>query len=429
MCVLCWKLYVFLALISLICLNNVVQAQNPIWIYEPGTEITDISLSPDIPGIIAGGERIHSISKNGDLLWKQWYGTKVDTSSDGKFIAFFDGHSLCLLNNDSGSFRIFENTALLQDFALSPDGTRIITGNFIGEVNFFDNLGHLIIHTDTRGNTDDYDYRSNIGQIVISGDGRYAAVISDRGLFYYTIYGKKQWSREGLLEGEGGSHVALSFDGNEIVTANEHKIRYFTGKGDLIWEYKIGKTVTAISISSDGSSIIAGARDNTIYYFDRNGQKIWTYETGFWIRDVAISSNGSYALAGSMDDTIYAFNRNGTLIWNYKADDWIEDVAITPEGSFCAASTKYQVFGFEINFTPINQEILIGTPLPTQDIILSVQENSTTNHIPTNTFSSIKFPENIPIIRYFYQLILQRKIQYLSLFSIIIAFIWRRMRK
>ena len=107
----------------------------------------------------------------------------------------------------------------------------------------------------------------------------------------------------------------------------------------LLWSYETGDTVYSVSISSDGSYIVAGSRDNKVYLFDRAGNLLWSYETGGDVWSVSMSSDGSCIAAGSYDHKVYLFERAGNLLWSYKTGDWVNSVSISSDGSYIAAGS------------------------------------------------------------------------------------------
>ncbi len=108
-----------------------------------------------------------------------------------------------------------------------------------------------------------------------------------------------------------------------------------------LWTYTTGGDALSVSISSNGSYIVAGSYDSTIYLFSKaDNTPLWSYETGDKVRSVSISSDGSYIAAGSMDGKVYLFSKeDNTPLWSSPITlvyGW-GIVSISSDGSYIAA--------------------------------------------------------------------------------------------
>ncbi len=163
------------------------------------------------------------------------------------------------------------------------------------------------------------------------------------------------------------------------------------------WSNSLGGWVTAVDISSDASTVLAG---NFSYYpvngglvraFDINGTVRWSYnQYGDYVSDVALCSDGSVGVAGSwgmlnatFGDVFTAFEMvNGSVILRLLDDidepGSIFDVAISDNGAYATCGGKAvhaRTFGnggetyalelltivqdITITMTPINPPIVI----------------------------------------------------------------------
>ena len=319
-------------------------AGTPHWTHSAPSDITDLSLTPDGSYVLTGGERVCFLAGNGTPLWQEWTAELTACSADGRLIAGVDGPSLTLFTRDAAVIWRQDPPSAPVALALSPDGKRVVVADRIGEVHFYDANGSLRATADTRGDPEDgIEARSEIHAIALSDGGDYTAVISSRGLFYYTGIGRKLWAHEGGVD--GGTAVVVSGAGSEIAASSNADIRLLNRAGDLLWTHRYPRPVTALAISQDGSRVLAGSQDNTLTCFDREGEPLWTFTTGGWIRDIAVSKDGSRVLAGSMDRQAYLLDGAGNLLDTYTLSGWVNHVALTADGTAGVAASPHEVIG------------------------------------------------------------------------------------
>ena len=72
-------------------------------------------------------------------------------------------------------------------------------------------------------------------------------------------------------------------------------------KGDyvLLWSYDTGKSISSVSLSSDGSYIVTGSGREVIL-LNREGELLWNFQTTFPVTDVSISADASYIIVGTL---------------------------------------------------------------------------------------------------------------------------------
>ncbi|MCK9277339.1 MAG: PQQ-binding-like beta-propeller repeat protein [Methanoculleus sp.] len=338
-------------------------AGTPHWTHSVPSDITGLSLTPDGSYVLTGGERVCFLAGNGTPLWQEWTAELTACSADGRLIAGVDGPSLTLLTRDAAMIWRQDPPSTSVALALSPNGKRVVVADLTGRVHFYDADGSLRATADTRGDPEDgIEARSEIHAIALSDGGDYTAVISSRGLFYYTGIGRKLWAHEGGVD--GGTAVVVSGAGNEIAASSNADIRLLSRTGDLLWTHRCPRPVTALAISQDGSRVLAGSRDNTLTCFDREGEALWTFTTGGWIRDIAVSKNGSRVLAGSMDRQAYLFDGAGHLLDTYPLSGWVNHVALTADGTAGVAASPHEVIGIlTATTTPTKPALETMTPV------------------------------------------------------------------
>lgn len=111
------------------------------------------------------------------------------------------------------------------------------------------------------------------------------------------------------------------------------------GLNQLAWVYDVKGSISAISLSGDGTSIIAGLSTNEIYSIDKNGFFNWKYtftSGGTEVKTVSISYDGNTQAAGGGNDDIQVFNEAGGILWASDSDR--ETVSVSDDGQLIASS-------------------------------------------------------------------------------------------
>ncbi len=124
-----------------------------------------------------------------------------------------------------------------------------------------------------------------------------------------------------------------------------------------IWSYSIGNQyVSAVSISSDGSHIVAASEDYTNGMYEQpNGTlhllnnsisedktPLWKYSIEGDFSSLAMSENGSSFVAGGgyNDRKVYLFKTsNNSPLWSYNTAGRVYSIDITENGSIIAATS------------------------------------------------------------------------------------------
>ena len=186
---------------------------------------------------------------------------------------------------------------------------------------------------------------NNVSALSFSDDGSYLATGSeDNNLNFYYTDGDLLWNYNKMEEGV--MDVSVSSDGSYIAAVDQIRVYLFTKEGgEPLWVHEMqGFTV---AISSDGSNIVVGTQKGEVTLLDKEGNLLWTLRTGDVVNDVSISSNGSYMVAGSSDHNIYLYNKDGEL-WNHKFDDDVMKVSISPDGSSIVSKLENESI-FQLN--------------------------------------------------------------------------------
>lgn len=206
------------------------------------------------------------------------------------------------------------------------------------------------------------------GLTGIGGGGQNCVDVSSDGSFvtvstYDSIYVWRNRTRVANLPGYGQTPARISDDGRIVVIGNfngQVAVYRWNGSGyDTKWTAGIGGWVSAVDVSGDGSTIMAGTGPSNggVYMFDSSSSTpLWNYSNfgsyGAMTTCVDLSYNGSYAAATSWGDTVLTgtfdvlavFRRaSGTPIFEVTRDQepgslWYCD--ISDSGDFVTGSGK-----------------------------------------------------------------------------------------
>jgi len=297
------------------------------WDYKCTGNVTGVSVSLDGKYIAVGcsDNKIYYINNKGKLLWT--YNTEFPIKG---ISVFENGDSIAATGDNDNLFtpegkfyalnskgEILQNTkcASISSFSFSEDGKyyAMTAPRNLGMCDgiYFNKDGNLLWeHTTTPGSQGE-------STVSISSDGNYIAVgmkspdmFSQKGgIYLLNRTGKIIW--EYIIS---GSHmfnkylVSISRDGKYIAGGHENSniLYYLNNSGRLLWEYNSSNYVKAISISKDGKYVTFYNKDNILYLLNYQGQLIWNKKINS-ISSVSISGDGNSIVVGSLDNKVYCF--------------------------------------------------------------------------------------------------------------------------
>lgn len=291
---------------------NTVQAQETsyelLWSYEGN--FLDISVSTDGSYLVAYDHQdtVFLFNKWGELLWKSYIADEVkgvSISPNNEYIIAVGLDKIYTLSTRNGE--LLGNYEYEEDFSeknvkcfsIASDCSCIA----VGAIYYIRGEGHshkLYLFNQEGELLETYDIDKTIEEVSLSPGGSYMAILSCCDKVF-------------LLNKRGGLH----------------------------WSHAIGHSYS-IAISSDGRFIAAagtfdektGYWRDKIFLFNRAGEQLWSHETGISVEDVTISSDGSYVVAGT-GDMIYLFNREGIQRWRYEKAKCAQHISISSDGSSC----------------------------------------------------------------------------------------------
>jgi len=360
-------------IVLLTCITiTVAQAVEPLWIVNtsPGIELKSVSISADGSLIVAGGDQLVGISRDGKKLWAGWDGELVEIDRDGKYIVTSYGSIVRLFDSDGANLWERSFTDSVTDISITPDGLMIAAGSGTVVKSWYNSGAGLGSNTTSR-----------IKHLSISPAKDQIVVTTGNTLRSFNLSYVPFWTDDEVSP----DLVEISSDGTHLVTASGNWIWFHHSSGTRIWEKHIqGGSILSLAFSRDGSIIVAGQDDNTITVLDSDSNVLWTAQAGNWVTDVGVSDNGSVIVAGSMDKNLYVFDRKGTLLGTFSATGVFKShsVGISGDGARIVAVDGADVYGF--SGSQFSRPIPTGTP-GTAIIPSAVQPNKTLTPVTTHT--------------------------------------------
>ncbi|NMC75786.1 MAG: hypothetical protein GYA60_00580 [Candidatus Methanofastidiosa archaeon] len=160
--------------------------------------------------------------------------------------------------------------------------------------------------------------------------------------------------------GDKVNSVSLTSDGSTMAVASSDKSIYLLKSGFLLWKYDVQAPVISVATTPDASYVVCGSgsfdskegegpKDFKVFLFDKNGNLLWDYKVGYTVSSVAITPDGSYIAVGSWDKKVHIFSKSGEHLKEFKTEGNVLSVAITPDGQkVFAGSTDANVYFLDI---------------------------------------------------------------------------------
>jgi WD40 repeat protein len=300
----------------------------------PGLDLTVVAISADGSTIVAGGDQLVAVSRDGKKLWSGWAGELVEISRDGRYIVTSMGSSVWLFDAQGANLWDHSIGEPVTDISITPDGLIIAAGGGSAVQCWYNSGAGLGSNT-----------TSKVKHLRISPAKDQIVVTTERALRSFNLSYVPFWNDEEV----SSDLIEISADGTHIVTASGNWIWFYHGSGTRIWDKHVqGGNILSLAYSRDGSTIVTGQDDNTITVLDQDGNVLWTAQAGFWVMSVAVSDNGSVIVAGSMDKKLYIFDRDGTLLGTFQAPGMIKSrsAGVSGDGSRIVAVDGTNVYGF-----------------------------------------------------------------------------------
>lgn len=345
-------------------------AVDPLWTQAATTsgELSCIVISADGSTIVAGGDQLIALSRDGRKLWTGWSGTGLAISRNGKYILTSRGQTVRMI---SGSGTLLWDVSLevpVTDLAMMPDASLIAAGG-----------GSRVRLISGSGASLRQNISIPVNHIRLFPEGDQVVITTKNGIQLSNLTLYSEWADENMTQ----DFLEVTADGSSFVSVTNNRIRLYNRDGNLQWERSLpGGNALGFAYSRDGSTIVVGRDDNTVQVLDRDGTLLWTARAAHWITSVAVSDDGNTIAAGSMDKTLSVYDRAGTKLGSFTTKNSIKtrSVTVSSDGSVIAAVDASAVYGFlRSQFTqPLTAAIpTSATPLPVTTLV-SVTMSATT---------------------------------------------------
>ena len=228
---------------------------------------------------------------------------------------------------------VTDHTAPIISLAMSPDGKRLASGDYSGEIMVRDaSDGHVLRHF----------HQARPQALALSNDGGLLfAGMHDGGLFVWdTNKGDLLGTR---AFGDGINSMALSPDGATLALAlgvRDGVVRLWepgTGRfqGDLRGHHD---EVLRVVWSRDGKSLLTASRDQTACLWSSTGGLLRTFKGHLGdVETVAFSPDGQKVVSAGDDQSVILWNVDGgqpcDMLTDTPVDGWVSGLAFTPDSS------------------------------------------------------------------------------------------------
>ncbi|MDD1683528.1 MAG: hypothetical protein LUO98_06815 [Methanoregula sp.] len=375
-----------------ILLVPVASAIDPLWTHAAATsgELSCVVISEDGSTIVAGGDQLIALSRDGRKLWTGWSGSPLVISREGNYLLTSRDQNVRLF---SGSGSLLWEMSLgdyVSELTMTPDGSLLAAGGG-NRVRLISASGAAI-----RQNTS-----IPVNHIRFLPEGDRVVITTKNGIQMSNLTLFAEWTDTNMTQ----NLVESAADGSSFVTLTNNRIRLYSWDGNLQWNRALpGGNALAFAYSRDGSTIVVGRDDNTVSVLDRDGTLLWTSRAAHWITSVAVSDDGNTIAAGSMDKTLSVYDRAGTTLGSFTAKNPIKtrSVAVSGDGSVIALVDASAVYGFSRSqFTrPVTAAVTTtATPSPvtTTVSIETAPSAPSTPEIPPATTIPAAIPLSVPL--------------------------------
>jgi len=337
--------------------NYTVRTRKPILTYESGEEITCFSISNSGNSFVIGSPNgsVSYFSKG--KLAPSWvyHGASevlsVALSPEGDYAVSLDANDT--INLFSGSPYVVQNetrprwTYRIEDGAVSGVYSLggippliFILATVEGRIKLLSNRGLV------------WEYKTGAPRVVaeMSSDGRWvASADSEGGVCLFSVN-----SAEPLWRAPTGlTDVSLSLSQNgHMAVAGAHGdgggriYVLLLESGEIAWEWLADEPIGSVSISSDGSSVVAYQGDGEAYVLSKDGDGIRkrSIEIPGGVDSVRSPPFGPYVLALSLEGCAYFFYiPRSTPLWKYDAGGKTPKVEATSTGDKVFIATGREV--------------------------------------------------------------------------------------
>lgn len=373
--------YALTIMILLLSLIAGVHADDALWKYRTQHDISCLELSPDASYIVAGGERIYCMDRDGSLVWREHSGDDLRFIRDGTIVVGLRNNFLHFIDLEgelTGREEITEDVGITDIVWMSDDGTEYFVLGSNCRVYAKDGDESLEMRIDRMEQPSRVLMNGNTGRII---------AVEENGLQCYNARsGSRRWEHTAR-----GEEAVMTPDGAFVIYGAGNRIYEIdalhgeTGERKERWQSRIEGEVLSMDVSNveDEKFLIAiGTRDatqhhtnNFVYLLDSDGREIWKHQCEFWINDIDITPSGNYIGAASLEKKVFVFDKEGNLYREIETSEPARFVLLNEEENFGVAADAHNIYGFtlereataadEENATPAMPPTTTPAPVPT----------------------------------------------------------------
>ena len=240
-------------------------------ILQHGKRITAVALTADgntivasdTDGIIkiwpAGSDTPHTIDNGGSV-------ENISISASGDSLAIASGAgTVKVWNQATDALRSLPAGNTINSVTITQNGDAIVTGGKDGRVKIWNRTGNAFSHG----------YNSDIRKVVLSNNGNTVASLYDDGAVKLWKAGTSEIHM--LENNKAISDVAISADGNTVVTIDRRASAGNTGDGAKLWKVNAGEFHTGEfhTVENSGRSVSVSADGQAVFAVDEEGLKVW----------------------------------------------------------------------------------------------------------------------------------------------------------
>jgi WD40 repeat protein len=294
---------------------------------------------------------------------------------------------------------VSDHTSPIISLAISRNGTRLVSGDYSGEI---------VLRDATDGRVIRRFHNPRPLSLALSADGSLIfAGMHDGALFVWDAGSGNLLGTRAF--GDGINSMSISPDGSALALALA--VRDGVVK---IWEPATGKfrgdlrghhdEVTRVVWSRDGKSVLTASRDQTACLWSSTGALLRTFRGHLGdVEAAAFSPDGQKVVTASDDQTVILWNVDGgqpcDMLTDTPVDGWVSGLAFTPDssqvigsGSCDGAGDSYEAFltdwnlldgnrpaplqtssrsGVALAFSPDGRQMVVGESSPPQSTVKS----------------------------------------------------------
>ena len=238
--------------------------------------------------------------------------------------------------------------------AFHPDGERLVSGGFYGEVNLWNARQARVTALLGSPPSDDEDL-GGMSDVAVERGGRFAVVAGYKALVFYGISGERA-PEPVRVSGERVTSMAVASDADvgvyaRCVERGDTVGTFDTRRGRLLETYpghqaESGESCShEVAISADGELIAADADRDVVLLRRRDGERLGRIRVGgVAVQSLAFSSDGSRLVVATTDEALNVFDtktlravRSFGWVTRSTSASWLQGASLSPSGALVAA--------------------------------------------------------------------------------------------